>query len=522
MRNMPIGIQTFEDVITNDYVYVDKTAYVYKLATEGKVYFLGRPRRFGKSLFLSTLEAYFGGNRELFEGLALAELEQDWIAYPVLHIDLTGMNYLKSGDLDDALDAVLEPYEKEWGVTSKQKAASLRFDALIRQVAKKSEKKVVVLIDEYDKPLLESIDNEGLNNQYRNSLRAFYGVLKKTDQFLQFVLLTGVTKFSKVNVFSDLNQLRDISLLNAYSAICGITQAELEANFEPELRLLAEKNDQTYEEALANMKQHYDGYHFSFESEDIYNPFSTINVLANLHFDNYWYQTGTPTFLIKLMQQSNFDTLQFEKGVAVNENSLDDFRIGSPNAIPVLYQSGYLTIKGYDPKFREYTLGFPNDEVEYGFLGELLPAYFPDAPDANGLAAANFAKDLMTGDLDGFMTRLSAFFENIPYELNDKTERHYQVVFYLIFTLMGQFVQAEVRSAKGRADAVVTLDDAVYVFEFKLLRDGAGETAADAIKQIDDTGYLIPYTVSGKKLVKVGVQFDADARNIGEWKAETA
>jgi hypothetical protein len=320
-------------------------------------------------------------------------------------------------------------------------------------------------------------------------------------------------------VFSDLNQLRDISMDIGFAGICGISYNELVGTFAPELNELAKINNIPYDEAVAEMEKRYDGYHFCENSEGIFNPFSVLSTFANEsgRLSYYWFKTGTPTFLIRLLKETEFDILQFQEGIGIPAQAIDDYRVGSKNPVPLLYQSGYLTIKGYSSQFDEYILGFPNEEVEYGFLKELLPAYYPDVPDAKGFNAANFVKDLQAGDIDSFMNRLKAFFADIPYELNDKTERHYQVVFYLIFTLMGQFTQAELHSAAGRADAVVTLSDSIYVFEFKLLKDGAGDTAKDALKQIDDKGYMIPFTASGRKCFKVGVQFDAEKRNISDW-----
>jgi hypothetical protein len=527
MRKMPIGIQSFENIITNDYVYADKTAYAYKLATEGKVYFLARPRRFGKSLLISTLEAYFKGKRDLFEGLALAELEQDWVKHPVLHIDLTGVNYKEeSADhhidpLEKVLNAVLSRYEEEWCIVPEDAAnttSSLRFEALIREASLKSGKGVVVLIDEYDKPLLESLDDIRLNDHYCDSLRAFYGVLKKTDQYLRFVLLTGVTKFSKVSVFSDLNQLRDISLLDDYASICGITQSELESVFEPELAILSDRNHQTQDQALEQLKQLYDGYHFSKRSEDIYNPFSVLNTFANREYDYYWFKTGTPTFLIKLIQQSNFDTLQFQDGINVSIDALDDFRIGSPNPIPVLYQSGYLTIKHYERSDNSFTLGFPNDEVEYGFLSALLPAYLEQSAGFGDFDALKFKNEILRGDIDGFLSRLKALFASLPYGHGRESEHYYQSIFYLVFTLVGQYIKVEEHTSKGRSDAVVITADAVYVFEFKL-QAGDGDQIADAaLAQIEEKGYAAPYMAGDKNLIKIGVQFDPDVRNITKWK----
>jgi hypothetical protein len=524
---MPIGIQDFEKLRSGGYVYVDKTAYVYRLAQEGNPYFLGRPRRFGKSLLLSTIKAYFLGKRELFQAiegrpeLAIAGLEQDWAEYPVFHIDLNVANYNSPAALESAFDLNLRFIESQWKRDTADTLASARFLGLIRRACEKSGHKVVVLVDEYDKPLLETMDDPALNEEIRKGLKAFYGVLKTADPWLRFVLLTGVTKFSQVSVFSDLNQLRDISLEEAYAGICGITSAELSAVFEPELRAFAGKRRLTYEDTLAGMQKRYNGYHFARDSEGVFNPFSILNTLAKQDFSYYWFKTGTPTFLIKLLQAADFDLRDFAGGISIPSQSIDDYRIQGGSPVPILYQSGYLTITDYDPQFDEYVLGFPNEEVRYGFLNSLLPYYLPNVPDSRGFFVGDFIKDLRKGDVDSFMVRLRAFFAAIPYELNDQTERHYQAIFYVVFTLMGQYAEAEARSAAGRADAVVTVGDTVYVFEFKLAHEGTATTAVEAaLRQIDEKGYLVPWSAGGKRLVKVGAVFDPATRTLGEWKQD--
>jgi hypothetical protein len=522
---MPIGIQDFEKLRTGGYVYVDKTAYIYRLAREGNPYFLGRPRRFGKSLLLSAIKAYFLGRQELFReadgrpGLALAELEKDWTEYPVFHIDLNGNEYKTIGGLESGLNVNLIELEDLWGRDPREDTAAARFRGLIRRACEKSGRKVVVLVDEYDKPLLETMEDPELNEEIRRGLKAFYGVLKTADPWLRFVFLTGVTKFSQVSVFSDLNQLEDISLEEEYAGICGISEGELEAVFGNELRILGEKNGKSYGETLAEMRKRYNGYHFAPGSEGMYNPFSVLNTLKKSRFAYYWFRTGTPTFLIKLLQKTGFDLRDFAKGIAIPSQSIDDYHIQGGNPVPILYQSGYLTIAGYNEQFDTYILGFPNEEVRYGFLNSLLPYYLPDIPDGQGFFIGNFVEDLQRGDVDAFMGRLRAFFSAIPYELNDRTERHYQAIFYVVFTLMGQYAGAEVRSAAGRADAVVTAGDTVYVFEFKLAHGDTGTAAVEAaLRQIDGKGYLIPWSAGGKKLVKVGAAFDPAARTLGEWK----
>jgi hypothetical protein len=511
---MPIGMQTFEDIITGGFAYVDKTAWVYSLANESKYFFLGRPRRFGKSLLVSTLSAYFEGKKELFKGLAAEKLEKDWVAYPVFHIDFNVTRYRNVDDLESGLDANLRRLERTWnpGGQTAGKTTDVRFYDLIQIACEKSGRKVVVLIDEYDRPLTQTMERGKENDEIRDALKGFYGVLKSADQWLRFVLLTGVTKFSKVNVFSDLNMLRDISMSERYVGVCGISAKELEGNFGPELEALAEHNGMTYNEAVAEMKKRYDGYHFCENNEGIFNPFSVLNTLADQKFAYYWFETGTPTFLVEQIKQGSFDPLRFAENITISARSINDYRIGDDNPVPLLYQSGYLTIEGYDEELDEYILAFPNEEVRYGFLNELLPVYLYGLPEEREFSVRNFFKDLRAGDADGLMERMRSFFADIPYELNDQTERHYQLVFYLVFTLLGQYARAEVHSFKGRADAVVETKDTIYVFEFKL-----NGTAEEALKQIDDKDYALPYEAGNRKVVKIGAEFDKDTRNIGRW-----
>ena len=401
-------------------------------------------------------------------------------------------------------------------------APALRFYDLIQTACEKSKRKVVVLVDEHDRPLTQTMEQGKANDEIRNALKGFYGVLKSADRWLRFVLLTGVTKFSKVSVFSDLNMLRDISMSARYAGICGISGKELEDNFRPELEALAEYNGMSYAGAVAEMNKRYDGYRFCENSERMFNPFSVLNTLADQKFAYYWFKTGTPTFLVELMKRGGFDPLRFAEGegegegVKIPAEAIDDYRVGSGDPVPLLYQSGYLTIAGHDKELDEYILAFPNEEVRYGFLNELLPAY-TYRPPAGEFFVDYFLDDLRAGDTDGFMRRLKSFFANIPYELNDQTERHYQVVFYLVFTLLGQFAQAEVRSAKGRADAVVWTERTVYVFEFKL-----NGTAEEALRQIDGKEYVLSYEAGTRSEVKIGAEFDLGERNISRWLVDSS
>lgn len=514
MRKLPIGIQTFEKIREGNYLYVDKTELVYQIASASAPYFLSRPRRFGKSLLLTTFEAYFQGRKDLFQGLAIERLETEWKEYPVLHLDLNAENYKDANGLHYILSRHLNLWEEKWGRDECENSLSDRFSGIIRRAYEQSGSQVVVLVDEYDKPLLQTLLDEKQLDEYRRTLKAFYGVLKSADRYLRFVFLTGVTKFAQVSVFSDLNQLQDISMTPAYATLCGITREELVHTFEPEIGLLAQSEELSYEETLLRLEKMYDGYHFCEKSADgLFNPFSLLNVFGSRRFANYWFQTGTPTYLVDLLKQSDYDLRLLTDGVEVTASAFSEYRADARNPLPMIYQSGYLTIKGYDREVQLYTLGFPNDEVRYGFLNFLVPYYTQVTDDKTGFHIAKFMRELKAGDVDAFMERLKAFFAGIPYELSDNTERHYQAIFHVVFTLLGQFIGSEVRSARGRADAVVTAPDAVYVFEFKL--NGSVE---EALKQIDERGYLIPYSAEGKRLVKVGVSFSKEMRNVGEWK----
>lgn len=380
-RKLPIGIQTFSDIRKNGYLYVDKTALVWQIANVGKPFFLSRPRRFGKSLLISTFEAYFEGKKELFEGLAIEKLEERWEKHPVLHLDLNARKYESPADLIAMLNQFLEKWEFVYGTERQDRAPEERFGYVIQKAYEKTGKGVVVLVDEYDKPLLQAIDNDELLEAYRMILKAFYGVLKSNDSYLRFVFLTGVTKFSQVSVFSDLNQLNDISMDYDYGTICGITHQELISNFDPEIELLAKVNAMSKEETIEQMTRQYDGYHFHPYAEGVYNPFSVLNAFFKKEFGNYWFQTGTPTFLVNLLKKADYDIRTLMDGVEATASTFTEYRAEAENPIPLIYQSGYLTIKNFDKRFKIYTLGFPNDEVRYGFLNFLVPFYTPITDD---------------------------------------------------------------------------------------------------------------------------------------------
>lgn len=530
-RVMPIGAQSFEVLRSNQCVYVDKTRYVYQLISQSRVYFLSRPRRFGKSLLLSTLDAYFSGKQELFKGLYLeqAELEfaarekrEAWQQYPVLYLDLNAERYAQPHDLENALNTHLVRWEQRYGKEASEATFSSRFMGVIRRAHEKTGRQVVVLIDEYDKPLLGTLDKSELNGTYRDILRAFFSVIKSSDRYLRFAFLTGVTRFSKVSVFSGLNNLRDISLLSDFAGICGITEQELEANFVPEIETLGNELGETRDATLAILKKRYDGYLFARKGENVYNPFSLLNVFASRELSDYWYATGTPTFLVEYLKAAHYNIPDLEGNVRLDESDLEANRTDSRNPLPILFQAGYLTIKEYQAMFNVYRLGFPNDEVRYGFMKNLLDGFAPTLYGA-GVAASDFARDMLEGKVDEFMTRMRSILSGIPYstvsseEMVALRERDYQVSVYLIFSLMGQFVQTEVHNSVGRADCVVHTRDVIYVFEFKLWSKG---TPQEALAQIKANGYDTPFRASGKRVVLIGVSFDEQKRTIGAWEAE--
>lgn len=512
LRKLPVGIQTFEKLREEGCLYVDKTAWVWEMASTSTPYFLSRPRRFGKSLLLSTFESYFLGRKDLFKGLAIEQLETEWNEHTVLHLDLNAEKYDAPERLGIILKRHLNLWEETWGRDAEEESYSDRFAGIIRRAYEKTGRGVVVLVDEYDKPLLQALLDEELSDAYRKTLKAFYGVLKSSDRYLRFVFLTGVTKFAQVSVFSDLNQLQDISMWPDYAEVCGITKKELLEVFTPELEELSKYNGLTFEETVDKMTASYDGYHFNEFSEGMFNPFSVLNTLKSGKFAYYWFATGTPTYLVNLLKESDYDLRLLIDGVQVDSESFSEYRAEANNPLPMIYQSGYLTIKDYDETFGLYTLGFPNDEVRYGFLKFLSPYYTTVSSNETVFHISHFVKELQAGDVPAFMERLKAFFAGIPYELNDQTERHYQVIFYLVFRMMGQFIDAEVRSAKGRADAVVKTKDRIYVFEFKL--DGS---AQDAIRQIEEKGYMKPYAIDPREKVKVGVDFSKEERNVNDF-----
>lgn len=513
-RRYPIGIQNFEDLRNNDCVYIDKTELIYRLTHTNKIYFLSRPRRFGKSLLISTLEAYFQGKKELFKGLAMDRLEKEWELYPIFHMDFSVSKYLDAFSLKAAINRQLLIWEELYGRMEGEETFSLRFEGVIQRAYRQTGKQVVILVDEYDSPMLDSNGNEALQAELRDIMRDFFSPLKKNSQYLRFLFLTGISKFSQMSIFSELNNLQNISMSDDYSAICGITDKELHTQMKIDIEKIAQANGESYEEACAHLKRQYDGYHFSECSEHIYNPFSLINAFAQRKYSNFWFSTGTPTFLIELLVKMNFN-IRYLESMEVKEEDFDKATDRLADPVPVLYQSGYLTIKEYDPLFRIYTLGYPNEEVRVGFLETLIPSYLNQPTRESNFYIVTFLKDLMKGDIESCMLRTQAFFASIPNDLENKTEKHYQTIFYLIFRLMGQYVDTEVKSAAGRADVVVKLQDVIYVFVFKM--DGSAE---EALAQINSKSYAIPYQTEHRRVVKIGVNFDSITRTIGDWVIE--
>ena len=508
----PIGIQNFGEVRRDGYAYVDKTALMYKLVSEGKYYFLSRPRRFGKSLFLSTLEAYFEGQRELFEGLAVSELEKEWLHHPILHLDLNAAKYDDIEALNDILNVALSGWEDKYGKSDVETTFSTRFMGVIRRAFEKTGLRVVILVDEYDKPMLQAIGNEVLQTEYRNTLKAFYGALKSCDRYIRFAFLTGVTKFGKVSVFSDLNNLLDISYDQRYSTICGMTEEEIRANFDEGVGLLAGNNGMTKDECYARLKRDFDGYHFCMDSPGMYNPFSMLNTLKNRVFRDYWFETGTPSFLVYQLKKTGYP-LEAMTTEELSTDTLNSIDIMDENPLPLLYQSGYLTLKSYDQEFDSYVLGFPNREVEQGFIKYLYPFYTPKTQDKGTFAIPQFVKAVRTGDAEGFMRRLEGFFANGDYQVMGNLELYFQNTLYVFFRLMGFYVEVERHTTDGRMDILMQTPQYIYILELKL-----DQTAEAALSQIEEKGYAKPFTDDSRRLFRIGINFSTATRRIDDWK----
>ena len=507
----PIGIQHFEKIRREGYAYVDKTALMYKMVSQGSYYFLSRPRRFGKSLMVSTLEAFFSGKKELFEGLYASTIDWEWKAYPILHLDLNAEKYDTLEALSNMLDDFLAQQEKKYGKEETERSPGLRFQGIIRRAYEKTGIGVVILVDEYDKPLLQAIDNEPLQNEYRKTLKAFYAALKSCDRYIKFAFLTGVTKFGKVSVFSDLNNLIDISMLPQYSYICGISEEELRQNFDDGVVELAAENGMTKDECYERLRLDYDGYHFNeYTKAGVYNPFSLLNTLSFRTFRDYWFETGTPSFLVHQLKKTCYplENMTVEEVATDTLNSID---IMDENPLPLLYQSGYLTLKSYDKEFDCYTLGFPNREVEQGFIKYLLPFYTPKVQDKNRFAITQFTKDVRSGHAEDFMHRLEDFFATGDYEVVGKAEKYFQNTLYVFFRLLGFYVDVEHHTANGRMDILMKTPQYIYILELKI-----DKSAADALQQIEDKDYARPFEDDSRQLFKIGINFSTEKKLI-DW-----
>lgn len=513
----PIGIQTFEKIRKENYVYVDKTKYVYDLATRGQYYFLSRPRRFGKSLLLSTLETFFRGQKELFKGLYVYDRDWDWVEYPVFHLALNGQDYTSVERLDETLHNNMGLWEEQYALPRGERSQSVatRFFNCIYNACSKVGRGVVILIDEYDQPLLQNIeqDKEEMHNKLREHLQAFFSVMKAQDKYIKFAMLTGISKFSKISVFSGLNNLNDISLNNDSNAICGISESELNDNFRESIYQMADTNKMTVDEVRTRLKKEYDGYHFCEEGEGIYNPFSLLNAFNSGKFRHYWMASGTPSFLIKLLGSRNWD-LSHISGCVVTESDILGADRYLTNPIPMLLQSGYLTIKGYDPEFNEYCLDYPNEEVSEGFSNDLLKAYSCKM-DADVLIK-DFVKTVRQGEPEKFMRSLQSLLADIPYDQILNKELHYENMMYLVMKLMGFYSHTEYRTSNGRIDMVVKTDRYVYVMEFKL--HGIPWEALDQIKHKE---YAKPFASESNTIFLIGAAFSDEKRNLDSWLIET-
>ncbi len=503
----PIGIQSFSEIREGGYVYVDKTRQIYNLTSTGKYYFLSRPRRFGKSLLVSTMEAYFSGKRELFNGLAAESLEKDWTEHPVMHLDFTGSKYSSAEDLREKLDRHLTKWEEIYGKTGDYKSAAVRFEAVIDAAYRKTGNKVVILVDEYEKPVIDNIDNDELAAIFRRELQGFYSVIKGRDECIRFVFLTGVTKLGKMSIFSGLNNLNDISMDPQSADICGVSESELKTYFDGSVEELAGNNGLSKEDCYAKLKQLYDGYHFCEDVQGVYNPFSLLNTFKSMRFRMYWFETGTPTFLVRYLKQGkcNLDNISTDE---VPVETLTGANDESPDPITLMYQSGYLTISGYNPEFQTYRLDYPNEEVKRGFLNSLSKLYAP-ALSKGEFSVYKFIDDIRKGDVESFMTRFTAFLSGNGYEIQGDLELYFQNTMSVMLKMMGLYVKTEYHTSCGRIDIIFDTDKYVYVIELKI-----DQSPEAALAQIEEKGYAKPFLSSGKQIIKLGINFSSQTRTV--------
>ena len=514
-RLYPIGIQTFSKIREGNYLYVDKTEYVYRMTHSASSYmFLSRPRRFGKSLLTSTLHSYFSGREELFRGLAMEKLEKEWIQYPVLHFDMSTAKHADKEQLLQELNLKLFDYEEIYGKVEEEVNPNQRLMGLIKRACEQTGRKVVVLIDEYDAPLLDVVHEQENLGVLRDVMRNFYSPLKACDPYLRYVFLTGITKFSQLSIFSELNNINNISMDEPYAAICGITEDEMLIQMKEDVNWLAKKMNVTANEALAKLKENYDGYHFMYPSPDIYNPFSLLTAMSKGKIGSYWFGSGTPAYLIKMLDK--FDVAPSEIGAKTA--TAEDFDAPTEtmtNITPLLYQSGYITIKGYDEELNLYTLDIPNKEVRIGLMKSLLPHYVSSPTEKTNTMVAYLSRDIRNGDMDAALRRLQEFLSTIPQCDNTKYEGHYQQIFYIIFSLLGFYVDVEVRTPRGRVDMVLRTKTTLYIMELKL-----DKNAAVAMEQINLKNYSERFALCGLPIVKVAVNFDSESCTLGDWRIE--
>ena len=512
LKRLPVGIQTFSEVVDRDCLYIDKTEYIWNMIHLSKYIFLSRPRRFGKSLLVSTLQSYFEGRKDLFKGLFIETVEKEWTEYPVLRFDMSMGKHMEKEQLERYLLYILGENERRFGLSSDIADPNLRLKNLITNVHDKTGKKVVVLIDEYDAPLLDVVHEDATLPVLRNVMRNFYSPLKFSDPYLQFVFLTGITKFSQLSIFSELNNLKNISMLPDYGGVCGITKEEMLAAMSDYIDDFAEALEITREEAIEGLKQQYDGYHFTWPSPDVFNPFSLLNAFQDHDYTNYWFGSGTPTYLVEMLRKFNVVPSKIGGG-KVQAKSFDAPTESMKNITPLLYQSGYITIKGYNPVSRNYKLDIPNNEIQAGLMESLLPNYVQEYADEGSSMVGDMYAALVEDDLDEMFRLLQAYLLTVPYCDNANSEGHYQQLLYVIFSLFGRYVEVEVHTPTGRVDIVMKTAKALYIFELKL-----NMSAQAAMKQIDLKGYSSKFAFSGLPVVKVGINFDPERRTLRDWK----
>ena len=511
----PIGIQTFERIRKEDKFYVDKTEYIYRMThTDGTYFFLSRPRRFGKSLLVSTFKSYFEGKKELFEGLAIEKLEKEWNTYPVLHFDLSKGKHMEKAQLEEYLGYLLEDYEQKYGIENHRNGNNNRFNDLIEVVFQKTGKQVVVLIDEYDAPLLDVAHEKEKLDELRNTMRNFYSPLKGNESMLRFVFMTGITKFSQLSIFSELNNITNVSMDEPYAGICGITKEEMLTQMSDDIDALAEHLELGREETILELKDHYDGYHFTWPSPDVFNPYSLLNCFAKQEMDDYWFGLGTPTYLINMMRKYEILPADLGETIEVGKKDFDAPTETMTTIVPLLYQSGYVTIKGYDKPTRLYQLALPNQEISVGLYGSLLPHYLTDKSAKANTTIAKMSVLVKKGDMDAAFCLLNDFLETVPYCDNTNYEGHWQQTLYIMFALLTNYrICVEQRTAKGRIDITMETADTIYVMELKF-----NKTAEEALSQIETKHYADTFKMSGKKVVKIGLNFTVkDEVNCLEW-----